>query len=88
MKQCFMHDRSNPYNKENKAHGLWFKRWPNGLYEYKGLYVNDKMHGFWEWYHENGRLCASGTLNMGRRIGLWVHDNRETKKHQTTLYAQ
>ena len=39
--------------------------------------INSKPHGYWEVYHDNGKLWYSGNYVNGEEYGYWVeyHDN-------------
>ena len=42
----------------------------------KGEMLDDKMHGYWEWYRKSGVIMRSGYFNNGKQIGEWTtYDN-------------
>jgi antitoxin component YwqK of YwqJK toxin-antitoxin module len=42
-----------------------------GIKEHEGSFIEDKSHGEWSYYHDNGLLKARGFFKNGERAGLW-----------------
>jgi antitoxin component YwqK of YwqJK toxin-antitoxin module len=38
----------------------------------KGQMLDDQLHGYWEWYRQDGTLKRSGQFDRGRRVGEWT----------------
>ena len=39
----------------------------------EGAYKNNKLHGFWIWYWDNGNVWKKGNYVNGKENGLWVN---------------
>lgn len=51
----------------------------NGLPRFKGEYLDDEMHGPWEFYRKDGSLMRSGEFDNGQQVGIWRTFDREGK---------
>ena len=51
----------------------------NGLPRFKGDYLDDAMHGPWEFYRKDGSLMRSGEFDCGKQVGIWRTFDREGK---------
>ena len=52
-----------------------FASWyPNGNKESEGLYLNNRMDGVWEWFHENGKRSTLETYSNGTLFDLKCYD--------------
>jgi len=57
----------------------------NGLPRFKGEYLDEEMHGYWEFYRKDGTLMRSGSFERGKQVGIWTtydqqgHPYKETK---------
>ena len=51
----------------------------NGLARFKGEYLEDEMHGPWEFYRKDGSLMRSGEFDNGQQVGIWRTFNRQGK---------
>jgi antitoxin component YwqK of YwqJK toxin-antitoxin module len=57
----------------------------NGLPRFKGEYLDEEMHGYWEFFRKDGTLMRSGTFERGTQVGIWTtydqqgHPYKETK---------
>jgi antitoxin component YwqK of YwqJK toxin-antitoxin module len=57
----------------------------NGLPRFKGEYLDEEMHGYWEFFRKDGTLMRSGTFERGAQVGIWTtydqqgHPYKETK---------
>jgi len=38
----------------------------------KGSLLNDKMHGYWEWFRKDGSVMRSGYFKNGKQTGKWT----------------
>ena len=52
----------------------------NGQLSTKVIHKDGELDGPLELYYENGQLMERGTVNMGRKCGMWVEDG-ETVTH-------
>jgi antitoxin component YwqK of YwqJK toxin-antitoxin module len=43
----------------------------NGLLRFKGDYLDDEMHGYWEFYRKDGSIMRSGNFDRGIQVGTW-----------------
>lgn len=50
----------------------------------KGEMLNDKMHGYWEWYRKNGIIMRSGHFNNGKQTGEWITYDKDGKVYKVT----
>lgn len=50
----------------------------------KGKMVNDKPHGYWEWFRIDGTIKRSGYFELGEPIGDWNTYDSEGKLYKTT----
>lgn len=50
----------------------------------KGKMVNDKPHGYWEWFRIDGTLKRSGNFEFGEPMGEWVTYDSEGKIYKVT----
>ncbi|MEO7635568.1 MAG: hypothetical protein ABIS38_07985 [Sphingomicrobium sp.] len=49
----------------------------DGSVSAKGEMLNDKLHGYWEWYRTDGTLKRSGHFHRGEQVGEWItHDQQ------------
>ena len=46
----------------------------NGQLSTKVIHKDGELDGPLELYYENGQLMERGTVNMGRKCGMWVED--------------
>ena len=51
----------------------------NGLPRFKGDYLNDQMHGYWEFFRKDGSLMRSGFFDEGVQTGVWKTFDRTGK---------
>jgi antitoxin component YwqK of YwqJK toxin-antitoxin module len=51
----------------------------NGLPRFKGEYLEEEMHGPWEFYRKDGSLMRSGEFDRGVQIGIWRTFDRTGK---------
>ena len=49
----------------------------NGLLRFKGEYLDDEMHGYWEFYRKDGSVMRTGTFDRGKQVGEWKTFDRE-----------
>jgi len=75
-----------PKDADGKSHGLWEQYFDNGQLWFKGEFINGKIHGPWIEYFEDGSLCSKQTLDMGKRIGYFIH-NYAYRKPIKRFYA-
>lgn len=46
---------------------------------FKGEYLNNEMHGFWEFFRKDGSLMRSGSFDNGTQVGVWKTFDRDGK---------
>ena len=51
----------------------------NGNPRFKGEYLNNEMHGFWEFFRKDGSLMRSGSFDNGKQVGAWKTFDRDGK---------
>ena len=59
---------SQPGKKVSKEISPFYE---NGLPRFRGEYLNDEMHGPWEFFRKDGTLMRSGEFNLGVQVGTW-----------------
>ena len=50
----------------------------------KGQMLDDKLHGYWEWYRKDGSLKRSGTFDRNRQVGEWTTYDADGLPYKTT----
>jgi antitoxin component YwqK of YwqJK toxin-antitoxin module len=78
----------NQLNKDGKRHGLWEICSFNGLFRYKGTYVNGKHHGLWKHYHYNSERWEEGIYVNDKKYGLWEHYNKDGTIKKQVFYSK
>jgi antitoxin component YwqK of YwqJK toxin-antitoxin module len=58
----------------------------NGLLRFKGDYLDDEMHGHWEFYRKDGSIMRSGNFDRGIQVGTWKTFDREGKLVKETIF--
>jgi len=58
----------------------------NGLLRFKGQYLGEQMHGYWEFYRKDGTLMRSGTFDDGVQIGTWVTYDKAGQPYKETKF--
>ena len=43
----------------------------NGNVRFRGAYLDDQMHGPWEFFRTDGSVLRSGTFERGKQVGVW-----------------
>ena len=51
--------------------GAWTAYFPDGTMRSRSSYMNGKLHGPTEVFHENGSAYYVGQYNMGNAVGEW-----------------
>jgi antitoxin component YwqK of YwqJK toxin-antitoxin module len=42
----------------------------------KGKMLGVQMHGYWQWFRNNGTIMRSGYFDKGKQVGEWTtYDN-------------
>ena len=59
----------------------------NGNPRFKGLYKNNEMHGFWEFFRKDGSLMRSGSFDEGKQTGVWKTFDRTGKLVKETSFS-
>jgi antitoxin component YwqK of YwqJK toxin-antitoxin module len=49
----------------------------NGLPRFKGEYLDEEMHGFWQFFRKDGSLMRSGSFDRGVQVGIWTTYTRD-----------
>jgi antitoxin component YwqK of YwqJK toxin-antitoxin module len=63
-------ERINQFTHDGKKTGIW-EYYDNGQLYKKGLYINGKQDGDWEYYFQNGQLRSKGSFKDGITTGIW-----------------
>jgi antitoxin component YwqK of YwqJK toxin-antitoxin module len=58
----------------------------NGNPRFKGAYLNNEMHGFWEFFRKDGSLMRSGSFDQGKQAGVWKTFDRTGKLVKETRF--
>lgn len=58
----------------------------NGLPRFRGEYLGEEMHGYWEFYRKDGSLMRSGSFSNGKQIGIWKTFDRDGKLVKETKF--
>ena len=56
----------------------------DGSVKGRGLVVDGKMEGFWEWFRKDGTKMRSGHFNAGEQIGEWVTYDQQGQVYKVT----
>jgi len=67
--------------------GTWQLRDERGDGLASGRYASDQPHGFWKFYHPNGRKAAEGQMFHGLRVGVWKTWDEEGRRESEVTYA-
>jgi antitoxin component YwqK of YwqJK toxin-antitoxin module len=43
----------------------------NGNLKFRGGYLDDEMHGPWEFFRSDGSLMRTGSFDRGKQVGVW-----------------
>jgi antitoxin component YwqK of YwqJK toxin-antitoxin module len=54
---------------------------------FKGEYLNNEMHGFWEFFRKDGSLMRSGSFDNGTQVGIWKTFDRDGKLVKETKFS-
>ena len=46
--------------------------------------LDDRLHGYWEWYRKDGTLKRSGTFERGERVGEWTTYDADGAPYKVT----
>jgi hypothetical protein len=46
--------------------------------------LEDKMHGYWEWFRKDGIIMRSGYFDKGNQIGKWTTYDKEGNSYKVT----
>jgi len=65
------------YIKYHKDGSLWAK----------GHMLDDKLHGYWEWYRKDGSRMRSGYFDRGKRVGKWTTYDKGGKVVRVTVFG-
>lgn len=72
--------------KEEIIDGVTIKYHANGKTVWsRGVVVDGKAHGYWEWYRLDGTLKRSGHFEHGEAVGEWItyDQNGQAYKKET-----
>ena len=58
----------------------------NGNPRFKGSYLNDEMHGLWEFFRKDGTLMRSGYFDQGKQVGIWKTFDRTGRLVKETKF--
>jgi antitoxin component YwqK of YwqJK toxin-antitoxin module len=60
----------------------------NGLPRFKGEYLDEEMHGYWEFYRKDGTLMRSGSFDHGIQVGVWTTYDQQGHPYKETTFKQ
>jgi antitoxin component YwqK of YwqJK toxin-antitoxin module len=74
-----------PVKKFEVIEGYTIKYHANGKTRWsKGMMVDGKPNGYWEWYRPDGTIKRSGYFLNGETVGEWITYDSEGKVYKTT----
>jgi antitoxin component YwqK of YwqJK toxin-antitoxin module len=50
----------------------------------KGSMLEDKMHGYWEWFRKDGVIMRSGYFHMDKQVGKWTTYDKTGNVYKVT----
>lgn len=56
----------------------------NGNVKGKGLLVDGKMEGYWEWFRKNGIKMRSGYFKADEQVGEWITYDQQGQVYKVT----
>ena len=59
-------------------------RYADGSVKGKGPFLNGQMHGYWEWFRQDGSKLRSGHLDNGKPVGEWTTYDRQSRVYKVT----
>ncbi len=62
----------------------WF--YPNRVLQTKSNYVNGKLHGLYETWHQNGQLASTSTYANDHQKGVGIHYNEDGSMADSTWF--
>ena len=80
-----MTKRTLTAKKSEIVDGYTIKYHANGITMWsKGMVVDDKPEGYWEWYRLDGTLKRSGYFDKGEPVGDWTTYDKNGKVYKIT----
>lgn len=58
----------------------------NGQVKFRGRYLEDEMHGEWEFFRTDGSKMRAGAFDRGKQIGVWRTYDRAGKVVKETKF--
>jgi len=56
----------------------------DGSVKGRGLIVDGKMEGYWEWFRKNGTKMRSGHFTAGEQVGEWITYDQQGQVYKVT----
>jgi antitoxin component YwqK of YwqJK toxin-antitoxin module len=60
----------------------------DGSVKAKGLFVDGKLDGYWEWFRKDGSKMRSGHFKAGEQTGEWITYDRQCQVYKVTNMAK
>ena len=84
----------NKYDKKGEQHGYWEEHETNRYFfndggeqlYCRGTYIHGVEEGYWEIFHNNGKLKWSGTYIRGIEVGCWKRFGTKGKIKELIFY--
>jgi len=75
----FAQDKNVKYEKKGDLVEATFT-YDNGQIEQHGFFKDEKLHGTWEYFNQEGQKMASGNYENGKKTGKWFFWNNGATK--------
>lgn len=56
----------------------------NGSVKARGQMRDGELHGYWEWFRQDGSKMRSGHFEAGRQVGEWITYDRAGAVYKVT----
>ena len=56
----------------------------NGSVKGRGMVVDSKMEGYWEWFRKDGTRMRSGFFKAGEQVGEWITYDQRGQVYKVT----
>jgi antitoxin component YwqK of YwqJK toxin-antitoxin module len=59
-------------------------RYKDGSIKAKGSMLHGNLHGYWEWFRQDGSKMRSGHFDSGKQVGEWITYDRHSQIFKVT----
>jgi len=81
-------DTLNNYDKQNRKHGTWVKKYSNGEVRYKAEFDHGKPTGTTKRYHKNGNLKAVMNYQTPKKVFTKLYNKNGDKQAEGYYYKR